>query len=201
MARLLVGLTGGIGSGKSTVARQLGERGAVVVDADVVAREVVEPGTAGLAAVVERFGEEVLGPDGALDRPALAKVVFADEPARADLNAIVHPLVAAATAELVTGAPDGSIVVCDVPLLVEAARTGYSYVIVVEAPPETRVERLVARGMGIDDARRRMAAQASDEERRKVADVVIDNSGGPASLAPKVDAVWAELNRRLTRNV
>lgn len=198
MTRLLVGLTGGIGSGKSTVARALAERGATVVDADAVSREVVEPGTPGFAAVVERFGEAVVGPDGRLDRPALAAIVFADPAARADLNAIVHPRVAAETGARVAAAPDGSVIVCDVPLLVEAARTGYDYVVVVEAPPEVRLRRLVGRGMGPEDARRRMAAQASDEERRKVADLVLDNSGAPADLGPQLDALWSELSSRLT---
>jgi dephospho-CoA kinase len=188
-----VGLSGGIGSGKSTVSRGLARRGAIVVDADAIAREVVEAGSPGLAAVVERFGEEILTGDGQLDRPRLAALVFVDDAARADLNAIVHPLVAAETARRASAAPENSIVVFDVPLLVEAARSGYDLVVIVEAPEEVRLERLVRRGMDPDDARRRMAAQAGDAERRKVADVVLDNSGSEADLEAQVDALWARL--------
>jgi dephospho-CoA kinase len=188
-----VGLSGGIGSGKSTVSRGLARRGAIVVDADAIAREVVEAGSPGLAAVVERFGEEILTGDGQLDRPRLAALVFGDDAARADLNAIVHPLVAAETARRASAAPENSIVVFDVPLLVEAARSGYDLVVIVEAQEEVRLERLVRRGMDPDDARRRMAAQAGDAERRKVADVVLDNSGSEADLEAQVDALWARL--------
>ena len=194
---LLVGLTGGIGSGKSTVARALADRGALVVDADRIAREVVEPGTPGYDAVVSRFGPGVLGPDGSLDRGALARMVFADESARADLNGIVHPLVAAETRRRVAAAPPGSAVVIDVPLLVEAARSGYDLVVVVEAPEDVRLARLVGRGVAADDARRRMSVQASDEERRKVADFVLDNSGSEADLEAQVEALWAEVQQRL----
>ena len=194
---LRVGLSGGIGSGKSTVARALAARGALVVDADVVAREVVEPGTPGLDAVVDRFGPGILGSDGRLDRPALAALVFADPQARADLNAIVHPLVAAETARRIGGAPADSVVVLDVPLLVESARAGYDLVVIVEAPEEVRLERLVERGMDPDDARRRMAAQASDAERRQVADVVLDNSGSPEDLEGQIDALWGQLTASL----
>jgi dephospho-CoA kinase len=190
---LLVGLTGGVGSGKSTVARLLAERGAVVVDADALAREVVEPGRPGFDAVVARFGPEVVGPDGRLDRPALAAMVFNDPAARADLNAIVHPLVAEETARRVSNVPEGSVVVMDVPLLVEAARSGYHTVVVVEAPEEVRLERLSARGMDPADARARMGAQASDADRRAVADVVLDNSGSVADLECQVQALWEEL--------
>lgn len=193
---LVVGLSGGIGSGKSTVARALAARGALVIDADAVAREVVEPGTPGFAAVVERFGPGVVGPDGALDRPALAARVFGDDSARADLNGIVHPLVAAAVAERGAAAPEGSIIVYDVPLLVEAAVRGYDVVVIVEAPEDVRIDRLAGRGVPADDARRRMAAQATDAERRAVADVVLDNSGTPADLDPQIDGLWAELERR-----
>ncbi|HYH50842.1 MAG TPA: dephospho-CoA kinase [Acidimicrobiia bacterium] len=194
---LRVGLSGGIGSGKSTVARALARRGAVVIDADAIAREVVEPGQPGLAAVVERFGEGILDGDGRLDRPALAALVFEDAAARADLNAIVHPLVAAESARRMAAAPAGSVVVLDVPLLVEAAKSGYDVVVIVEAPPELRVERLVGRGMTADDARKRMAAQASDEDRRKVADVVLDNSGSEEDLEAQIDSLWAELTASL----
>lgn len=195
-AVLVVGLTGGIGSGKSSVARALAAHGAVVIDADALARELVEPGTPGFEAVVSRFGPSVVRPDGRLDRPALARLVFGDEAARADLNGIVHPLVASETQRLVASAPAGSVVVMDVPLLVEAARGGYDLVVVVEAPEEVRLERLTRRGMDPADARRRMAAQASDSERRKVADVVLDNSGTSADLDRQVERLWRELERR-----
>ncbi len=190
---LRIGLTGGIGSGKSTVAALLAARGALVVDADRIAREVVEPGTPGLAAVVEAFGPEVLTADGALDRAALASVVFSDPQARARLDAIVHPLVRARAREAVAQAPPDAVVVQDVPLLVETGQAGqYDLVLVVEAVLETRVARLVRRGLGEDDARARIAAQATDEQRRAVADVVLDNSGAPEALAGQVDRFWAE---------
>ena len=197
---LLVGLSGGIGSGKSTVARALAARGAVVIDSDVVAREVVEPGQPGLDAILARFGPQVLGPDGRLDRAALAQLVFNDEGARRDLNGIVHPLVAAETQRRVAAAPPGSVVVLDVPLLVEAARTGYDLVVIVEAPAPVRLERLAQRGMDPEDARRRMAAQATDAERRVVADVVLDNSGFPDDLERQVNELWSELERRAGRS-
>lgn len=190
---LRIGLTGGIGSGKSTVSALMAQRGAVLVDADRIAREVVEPGTTGLAQVVDAFGGAVLTPDGALDRAALAAVVFSDPRARARLDGIVHPLVRARTAELVAAAPEDSVVVNDVPLLVETGQPGsYDLVLVVEADPETRLARLVRRGLAEDDARARIAAQASDEQRRAVADVVLDNSGTPEQLAEQVDRFWAE---------
>jgi dephospho-CoA kinase len=190
---LRIGLTGGIGSGKSTASALLAERGAVVVDADRIAREVVEPGSPGLAAVVEAFGPEVLTADGALDRPALAAVVFAEPEARARLDGIVHPLVRHRTAELVAAAPADAVVVNDVPLLVETGQAGsYDLVLVVEAEPEIRVTRLVQRGLSEEDARARIAAQATDEQRRAVADVVLDNSGTPEQLAAQVDRFWAE---------
>jgi dephospho-CoA kinase len=194
---LRVGLSGGIGSGKSTVARGLARRGAIVIDADAIAREVVAHGQPGLAAVVERFGPEVLDGDGRLDRPKLAALVFEDAAARADLNAIVHPRVAAETARRIAAAPADAVVVIDVPLLVEAARSGYDAVVIVEAPEAVRLERLVGRGMSPDDARRRMAAQASDAERRKVADVVLDNAGSEADLDAQIDALWAQLTASL----
>jgi dephospho-CoA kinase len=190
---LRIGLTGGIGSGKSTVSRLLVERGAVLVDADVLAREVVAPGTPGLAAVVEAFGPQVLAPDGSLDRPALAAVVFADPEARRRLDGIVHPLVRQRAADLVAAAPADAVVVQDVPLLVETGQAGaFDLVLVVEADPEIRVARLVERGLTEDDARARIAAQASDEQRRSVADVVLDNSGTPEQLEVQVDRFWAE---------
>jgi dephospho-CoA kinase len=194
-----VGLSGGIGSGKSTVARALARRGAIVIDADVLAREVVEPGEPGLAAVIERFGREVLDEDGRLDRPKLAALVFEDAAARADLNAIVHPRVAAETARRIAGAPSDAIIVIDVPLLVEAARSGYDVVVIVEAPEAVRLERLIGRGMSPEDGRRRMAAQASDAHRRKFADVILDNSGSEDDLEHQIDALWAQLTASLKR--
>ncbi len=189
-----VGLTGGIGSGKSAVADLLAERGAVVIDADVVAREVVAPGTEGLARVAAEFGPEVVGPDGALDRAWLAAVVFTDAAARARLNGIVHPLIAARTAELTAAAPPGAVLVHDVPLLAENnLASAYDLVLVVEAPEEVRIRRLrESRGMTEADARARMSVQASDAQRRAVADVVIDNSGDLADLAAAVDIVWRD---------
>jgi dephospho-CoA kinase len=190
---LRVGLTGGIGSGKSTVAALLSRRGAVVVDADRIAREVVGPGTRGLAAVVGAFGKGVLAADGSLDRPALAAVVFADPEARARLDGIVHPLVRRRAGELIAALPDHAVVVNDVPLLVETGQAGsYDLVIVVETDPETRVARLVERGLTEQDARARIAAQATDDQRRAVADVVLDNRGTPEELAAQVDRLWAD---------
>ena len=188
---LRVGLTGGIGSGKSEVARLLAARGAVVIDSDALAREVVAPGTPGLAAVAAAFGD-VLRPDGSLDRERLAALVFADPAARERLNAIVHPLVAAAAAERVATAPPEAVVVHDVPLLVEAGLAGtFDVVVVVDAPPEVRLERLTARrGMTRGDAEARMRAQASRAERLRVADHVITNDGTLGHLAEQVDALW-----------
>ena len=187
------GLTGGTGSGKSTVAHRLGERGAFVVDADVLAREVVAPGSEGLAAVVEEFGPEVLAPDGALDRTALAAVVFGDDGRRRALEAITHPLIAHRTGELVAAAPDDAVLVHDVPLLVEKRMgAGYHLVVVVDAPVEDRVRRLVGRGMPEDDARRRIASQADDEQRRAAADVWLENAGTPQQLERAVDRLWDE---------
>ena len=190
---LRIGLTGGIGSGKSTVARLLAERGAHLVDADVLAREVVEPGTPGLAAVVDAFGEGVLTADGALDRPALAAVVFGDAEARARLDGIVHPLVRRRAVELIAALPEDAVVVQDIPLLVETGQAGsFDLVLVVEAAQDVRVARLVGRGLPESDARARIAAQATDEQRRAVADVVLDNIGTPEELAAQVDRFWSE---------
>ena len=189
-----IGLTGGIGSGKSTAAGRFAELGALVIDADALAREVVEPGTEGLAAVVAEFGEQVLDGAGRLDRPALARVVFGDDAARGRLNAILHPRIRARAAELIAAAPPGTVVVQDVPLLVETSQSGrYDLVVVVEAPDELRVRRLGRdRGMPAEEVRARMAAQATDEERRAAADVVLVNDGTPEDLRAKVDALWAE---------
>jgi dephospho-CoA kinase len=190
---LRIGLTGGIGSGKSTVAALLAQRGAQVVDADRIAREVVEPGTPGLAAVVAEFGEGVLTADGALDRPALAARVFADPAARARLDAVVHPLVRARAADLVARAPADAVVVQDVPLLVETGQAGsFDLVLVVETDVDTRVARLVDRGLSAEDARARIASQATDEQRRAVADVVLRNDGDRAALAAEVERLWVE---------
>ncbi|QVQ53069.1 dephospho-CoA kinase [Spiractinospora alimapuensis] len=190
-----VGLTGGIGSGKSEVARRLAARGAVVVDADQVAREVVAPGTPGLRAVVERFGTEVLRPDGALDRERLGRLVFADADELAALNAIVHPRVAARTQELVAAAPDDAVVVYDVPLLVENdLGPDFDVVVVVDAPEDVRLARLVRdRGMDEAHAKERIAAQASRERRLAAADHVIDNSGALTDLDSRVEALWREI--------
>lgn len=195
---LKVGLTGGIGAGKSEVSALLVGLGAVLVDADRIAREVVEPGTPGLAAVVEAFGTGILAPDGTLDRPKLGAVVFSDAERLAALNAIVHPLVGARSAELERAARPGSVVVHDVPLLTENGLAPlYDLVVVVDAGPATQLDRLVRlRGMTETDARARMAAQATREERLAVADLVIDNDGPVEALAPQVREVWSELVRR-----
>lgn len=186
-----VGLTGGIGAGKSTVASMFAELGAVVVDADALAREVVQPGTPGLAALVAEFGARILRPDGALDRPALGAILFGDDDARARINAIVHPLVAARTAEHLAQLPADAVWVHDVPLLVEnGLAPNYQLVVVVDAPVEERVRRLAGRGMSPDDARSRIRAQATEEQRRAVADVWIDNSGPPEATRAQVDACW-----------
>ncbi|MFG3125432.1 dephospho-CoA kinase [Streptomyces sp. NPDC048201] len=195
---LKVGLTGGIGAGKSEVSRLLVEHGAVLIDADRIAREVVAPGTPGLAAVVEAFGPEILTEDGSLDRPRLGSVVFADPEKLALLNSIVHPLVGARSRELESAASAGSVVLHDVPLLTENGLAPlYDLVVVVDASPGTQLDRLVRlRGMTGDDARARMAAQASREQRREIADIVIDNDVPLDALRKRVTEVWAELTRR-----
>jgi len=191
---LRVGLSGGIGAGKSTVAARLVERGAVHIDADAIAREVVEPGSAGLAQVAEAFGDDVLTADGALDRPALAAKAFADEDSRKRLNGILHPLIGARTAELMAQAPDDAVVLHDVPLLVEGGLApNYHLVLIVDAPVRTRLHRLTEqRGMPEADALARIKAQASDEQRRAVADVWLDNSGAPDAMLAQVDRLWLE---------
>lgn len=192
-----VGLTGGVGSGKSTVSALLAAHGALVLDADAIAREVVCAGTPGFDAVVARFGPEVVGSDGELDRPQLASIVFADEQARTDLNGIVHPLVGERTAALMAAAPPDAIVVYDVPLLVESnMASAFDVVVVVEASAATRLARLAARGMPEADARARMAAQATDEQRRAVAHEVIGNDGSLEALRAEVDALWERLAAR-----
>jgi dephospho-CoA kinase len=195
---LRVGLTGGIGSGKSEVSKRLAAQGAVVIDADAIAREVVARGTDGLAEVVEAFGKEILRADGELDRPRLGDIVFADPELRGKLNAIVHPRVGARMAELEQGAGQGAIVVHDVPLIAENGLAGgYDLVVVVDVPPRIQVERLVRyRGMTREQAQARMAAQASREQRLAIAGIVIDNSGSLAELDRQVGDLWAELRRR-----
>lgn len=189
---LRVGLTGGIGSGKSSVAARLAGLGAVVIDADRIAREVVEPGMPSLTAIRERFGPSVVSDDGILDRAGLGRIVFGDRAALRDLEAITHPAIWARTAELFAAAPDDAIVVHDMPLLVEAGMTGeYHLVLAVLTDTETRVQRLVEhRGIPEDDARQRIAAQADDDARRAAADVLLDNNGSPEDLATAVDALW-----------
>ncbi|MFC8421070.1 dephospho-CoA kinase [Streptomyces sp. NPDC057236] len=195
---LTVGLTGGIGAGKSEVSRLLVECGAVLIDADRIAREVVEPGTPGLAAVVDAFGTEVLTEDGRLDRPKLGSVVFADPERLAVLNSIVHPLVGARSRELEEAAAEDAVVVHDVPLLTENGLASlYDLVIVVDTSPETQLDRLVGRrGMTEEDARARMAAQATREQRREIADIVIDNDVPLDELHRRVKDVWADLVHR-----
>ena len=189
-----IGLTGGIGAGKSTVARELERLGALVVDADAIAREVVAPGTPGLAAVVAEFGDSVLTPDGSLDRPALGRIVFADPAARARLEAITHPLIRAESARRAAAAPPGAVVVHDVPLIVERGLAAqYDLVVVVGADEDVRLERLVRdRGMPREDALARIRAQATDAERRAVADVWLDNSGTQEELLAQVRDLWRE---------
>ncbi|WP_031036001.1 dephospho-CoA kinase [Streptomyces sp. NRRL F-5650] len=195
---LKVGLTGGIGAGKSEVSRLLVEHGAVLVDADRIAREVVAPGTPGLAAVVEAFGEEVLAADGTLDRPKLGSIVFSDPDRLAVLNGIVHPLVGERSRALEAAAAEDAVVVHDVPLLTENGLAPlYDVVVVVDADPATQLDRLVRlRGMTEQDARARMAAQATREQRREIADVVVDNDVPLEELRRRVEELWAALVRR-----
>ena len=188
-----VGLTGGIGSGKSTVALLLEELGALVVDGDQIARELVEPGSPALAEVVDRFGAGVLRPDGSLDRAALADIVFPDPAALADLDAIMHPRIAARSGQLlVEAARDGvPVAVYDMPLLVENGMAAdFDVVVVVQAPMPVRLARLALRGVRAEDVRERMARQATDEQRAAVADVLIDNSGDVDALAEQVERAW-----------
>ena len=198
---LLVGLTGGIGSGKSTVARMLTERGAVVLDADAFAREAVAAGTPGFRAVVERFGGEVVDPDGELDRPGLAAIVFADDDARRNLEAIVHPEVRRRLIRAIEAHADGDdILVIDSPLLVEAGQGGsVQLLVVVTAPEEAQLQRLAAgRGMSEEEVRARMAAQMSPEELAATADVVLDNDGDLLDLERQVERLWRDLEARVS---
>ncbi len=195
---LKIGLTGGIGSGKSEVSRRLAGHGAVVIDADKIAREVVEPGTTGLALVIEAFGRGVLRDDGSLNREKLGQIVFADPEKLRRLNAIVHPRVGERVAELQEGAPDDAVVVYDVPLLAENDLAPmYDVVIVVDAPDEVRLARLVdLRGMAEEDALARIRSQATREDRLKIADIVIPNEGPLGLLDARVAEVWAQLQKR-----
>ena len=200
---LRIGLTGGIGAGKSTVSSTFGGLGGVIVDGDVISREVVQPGTEGLAALVEAFGAEILLPDGALNRPALAAVAFSDDEKRATLNGIVHPLVGKRRAELIEAAPRDAVIVEDIPLLVESQMAPmFPLVIIVHADEETRVARLTGqRGMPEADARARIAAQATEEQRRRVADVWLDNSGTAEELAERARALWNQRILPFAHNV
>ncbi len=200
---LRVGLSGGIGSGKSTVSARLAELGAVVIDGDRIAREVVAPGTSGLEQVVTRFGPEVLDADGVLDRPALGAIVFADPGARRDLEAITHPLIAEGGATLMSAAPPDAVVVHDMPLLVEKQMgAAYHLVVIVGADQEERLRRLVQeRGMDPDQARQRMAAQADDDARRAAADGWLDNSRSVLDLHAQVDQLWWERLTPFEHNV
>ncbi|HTT54371.1 MAG TPA: dephospho-CoA kinase [Streptosporangiaceae bacterium] len=195
---LKVGLTGGIASGKSEVARRLAGYGALIIDADRIAREVVEPGTPGLAQVVGQFGSVVLARDGTLDRQALGEIVFADPELRGKLNGIIHPLVGARIRELEQGADADTILVEDIPLIAENDMAGFfDLVVVVDVPPRLQEERLIRdRGMTRDQAAARMAAQASREQRLAMAGIVLDNSGSLAELDREVGELWAELCRQ-----
>lgn len=188
-------LTGGIASGKTFVADELARLGAVIVDSDLIAREVVEPGTPGLAQVVERFGADILQADGSLDRARLGQIVFSDEAARADLNAIVHPLVRQRAVELESGAPEGAVVIQVVPLLVETGLDkGFDRILVVDVPVETQLERLMGRnGLPEDEAMARINAQATREQRLAVATHVIDSSGAHEETLARVARIWRQL--------
>jgi dephospho-CoA kinase len=198
---ILVGLTGGIGAGKSTVSSMLAERGAVIVDADAIVRELQAPGAPVFAAMVDRFGPTIVADDGTLDRAAVAAVVFNDPEALKDLNAIVHPAVNTEIRQRIQAELAGDrIVVLDIPLLVEGVKDGkprypVSAVIVVDTPVEVAVERLVRfRGLGEDDARARIGRQVSREQRLALADRVVDNAGSPEALAPQIDELWVWLS-------
>jgi dephospho-CoA kinase len=191
----MVGLTGGIGSGKSEVSRRLAEHGAVIIDGDALAREVVAPGTDGLAEVVAAFGPQVLAPDGTMDRAKVAELVFGDTAKRRRLEAIIHPRVRERSSRMIAAAPPDAVVVNDIPLLVESGlASAFDLVIVVFASEQSRLARLVGqRGMSEEDARARIAAQATDEQRRSVADVEIVNDGTLDELTMQVDEVWEQI--------
>jgi dephospho-CoA kinase len=199
---LRVGLTGGIGAGKGEVARRLASYGALVIDADQLAREVVAPGTPGLAEIVEAFGAGVLLPDGSLDRQLLGEIVFSDAALRSRLNAIVHPRVAERMREIEKAAGEPDVIVHEIPLLVESGLAGtFDVVVVVDAPPKAQVERLAsARGMTRSQALARMSAQATREERLAAATLVVDNSGSLEDLDGQVAALWDELSRRARKS-
>ncbi|ULN67788.1 dephospho-CoA kinase [Mycolicibacterium smegmatis] len=200
---LRIELSGGIGAGKSTVSATFAECGGIVVDGDVIAREVVEPGTVGLARLVEAFGEEILLPDGALNRPALAAIAFPDDEKRATLNGIVHPLVAERRAELIASAPPDAVIVEDIPLLVESKMAPlFPLVVIVHADEEVRVQRLISyRGFSEQDARTRIAAQATVEERRAVADVWLENTGSQDDLVQRAKQLWFNRILPFARNL
>ena len=205
-AVLRIGLSGGIGAGKSTVAATFRELGGIVVDGDVIAREVVEPGTEGLAGLVEAFGDGILLPDGSLDRPALAAIAFSDDQQRSTLNSIVHPLVAQRRSELISGAQEtreNPVIIEDIPLLVESQMAAmFPLVVIVHADVDTRIVRLIQhRGFSEEDARARIAAQASEEQRRAVADVWLDNSGNAAELVEQARALWHERIQPFAHNL
>jgi dephospho-CoA kinase len=195
-----VGLTGGIASGKSLVAAELAARGAIIIDADVLAREVVEPGTPALAAIVERFGSQVLT-DGQLDRSRLGEIVFADPLARRDLERIVHPAVRARAIELERSAEGAAVVVHVIPLLVETGQQqNFDFVVTVDVDQETQIQRLMARnGFSRAEAESRIAAQATQEDRRAAADVVLDNTGALARLRDQIAALWTVLTSAAAR--
>lgn len=195
VAALSVALTGGIASGKSTVAELFAERGAVIIDSDQLAREVVEPGTEGLAEIIDRFGADVLDGDGRLKRAGLSEIIFADETARQDLNQIIHPRVRARRTELITAAPDDAVSISVIPLLVETGvRDQFAGIILVDLPVTEQLRRLMARNhMTADQAQARIRGQATRAERLAVADWVIDNSGTPGNLPHQVDRVWTQL--------
>jgi len=200
---LRVGLTGGIGAGKSTVSATFSECGGIVVDGDVISREVVEPGTEGLAALVDEFGPQILHPEGALNRPALAAIAFSDDDKRRALNGIVHPLVARRRSELIAAAADDAVIIEDIPLLVEAGMAPlFPLVVVVHADVDVRLKRLIeVRGMAEADARARIAAQATDEQRRKVADIWLDNAGTEGELVERVRELWYQRIEPFSRNL
>ncbi|MBI9114914.1 dephospho-CoA kinase [Sanguibacter suaedae] len=203
---LRIGLTGGIAAGKSVASQRLAELGALVIDHDVLAREVVAPGTVGLEKIVERYGDGVVDENGALDREALGRIVFDDAGARADLNGIVHPEVRrlAAEREAAAGAADPeAVVVHDIPLLVDTGQSeGFHVLVVVDAPADLRVQRLVeSRGMTREDAQRRVAAQVGDDERRAAADVVLDGAGTVEELRAGVDALWTRVRAEVVEEL